>query len=1406
MYREYKSLVLVTRRSYIRFFSYKSDFLIFLVFQLHVKVNKLQNNGESNLKIRKFLKTLEVSAIAKSLSLFLIKFESSNDEYHSDSVQVITWSRPRSWPRYLRTTATSRSLTKVNPSRLTLRLQSLILRSGDVETHPGPRDPLGTNPGTLEQDVATTRLKPCLQVLTYNVRGLSDSKKVRHLINHCHRQCSKAKDSIFMFQETFVDRLDILDYIWRGEYHLTSGTGHGLGCITLVSSPFKIIHRANLENRAHVLVLTKNNVNSADLIIANVYAPNGVQNDKLDFFEMLIQKILELKTSYNCENVIIAGDLNLIFNSSELKNRAYSRAEQRMAEVVKQMFNTAELVDGWDNVTNKEFTWTSNRNGSQMFSTLDRIFFSESKLKLKEKVVDWSLSLSDHAMVKATFEDKKTNQQRCNLIPRLDSRMLDDRDACEMLKIEFEQLMEDASPDWDPHVALEYCKMAMRTAAFTTTGNIKARLRDDEKMLNADINEVINELTLITEPSDRANLLANKLDDLKQLKRVLIKKIGTRIEVRNARTWHNEGELSNKYFFNLLNRKTNDEIDSVLIDNEPCTDRERIETEIRTFYKDLYENLERDDQIDPNNDFFRNIEPVDQGSEEELGRAITLEELTETLKTCADSAPGPDGIPYSFLKFFWHIFGPILTAAWNHSLAVNNLPPSHKVSYLRLIPKAGKDQRIISNLRPITLSNTDHKLVTKTYARKLTKIVSDKICQEQTAYLPGRLINDNIRSMLMTMDLANCDETVDGVIVSLDARKAFDSVDHDYIRKTLTAFGLNSFIGIFNVLYKDLKSNIILNGTVIDGYRILKGVKQGDALSCILFIMCMEPLIRNIKTNVNIESISSTKLNINLPKVYGYADDVNALVRTNLTSIQNLFSEYEKFTESSGLLLNADKTEILRFKKGNRVETEFNVSYRGNNYLLKSQPEIKVNGILFLQDPKTREERNVEKIIGAMTKHLEKWSRKYLTVMGKILILKTYAVSQAIFLMQSMLLNENSLKKINQLMFKFLWNKNFFNAKAPDRIKRSIMLTPVQLGGFGMMNIDLMNKSLNLKAIGRMVQSEHPVFKQIWADVREKCYFNVTTKLSVDDKLKEGLKLLNSKRADVLAWPVEKVCANLNLVSLVMGTKLSEALTVNGKRSIPAFRILIRRPETTVTDLTAVELASIERHLINPQLATLVRRLNVALPPNVNVDLHKDLVPTKNLELIRLSVLSSKSIREDFIKEDESLICVYKCGMLLTPGEVLNWTGKVRKLTSTKHKCAIMRTAHGDVYTNDKLFRFGLINDPKCNNCQEPLELLTHRLIDCPNAQETWAYLENYIDQIGLDPLSELTMENILGAGNETFSKVAFTMRAELVSRLMTKGGKAYHPLELVRASLKTILNVERLEKQLAEKLTELLG
>ena len=353
-----------------------------------------------------------------------------------------------------------------------------------------------------------------------------------------------------------------------------------------------------------------------------------------------------------------------------------------------------------------------------------------------------------------------------------------------------------------------------------------------------------------------------------------------------------------------------------------------------------------------------------------------LDELWSTLVSCTDSSPGPDGIPYSYLRVLWNQIGATIVEAWNYTLSTGNLCPSHKLSYLKLIPKSDKDTKKLTNWRPITLSNCDHKIITKTYAGRLGTEIASCIKERQTAYIKGRIINDNIRAILGSICTANQEDAIDGLVVSLDAKKAFDSVDHGYIEKCLIKFRAGTFVPIFRILYKDLQTDIMINGQVVKGYRIKRGVKQGDALSCILFIMCMEPLLTNIENNPNIEPIHSAKLDADLPKAYAYADDVNCVTKNNPSSVQGIFDEYDRLTKLSGLELNADKTEMLRFKSGHQlpIETTHDVRYNEGNYEVKTKNKVKINGILFQQSQARMRSDNIEAVLRKIDNQLRRWS------------------------------------------------------------------------------------------------------------------------------------------------------------------------------------------------------------------------------------------------------------------------------------------------------------------------------------------------------------------------------------------------------------------------------------------------
>jgi hypothetical protein len=414
--------------------------------------------------------------------------------------------------------------------------------------------------------------------------------------------------------------------------------------------------------------------------------------------------------------------------------------------------------------------------------------------------------------------------------------------------------------------------------------------------------------------------------------------------------------------------------------------------------------------------------------------------------------------------------------SWNFSLETGKLPPSYSESALTLLPKPGKNLDEIRNWRPITLTNCDQKIITKALANRMAKHLDSIIVTTQTAYVPGRSVMDNIRSNDYIKNYCEKNK-VDGLLVSLDAKKAFDSVNHDYIRTVLRAYGIGEkFIHFFDVLYNDLSVKIIVNGYFSRSVRIERGVKQGDALSCSLFILCIDPLIRNINDNNQIKEVklisSRSKTTVGM-KCSGYADDIAIICRNDNNSIKGIFEEYERLTRLSGLELNAEKTEVLRIghRREERIEIKF--TYLGIEYAINSVDKLKICGIFFCNDKVEEYDLNILEKIERLESQLKRWMCRNLTMEGKILIIKTFGLSQLIYNLQCCHINEKDLVIIEKLMFKFIWSKNWEKIKTVERIKRSVLKNEYNNGGLNAPDIECMNRALKLKQFIRASNSKH---------------------------------------------------------------------------------------------------------------------------------------------------------------------------------------------------------------------------------------------------------------------------------------------------------------------------------------------
>ena len=1227
--------------------------------------------------------------------------------------------------------------------------------SNDVEKNPGPDE-------------------TALMITTYNVRGLGDDRKVRHLVNSLYKlDKGKNVDRFIFLQETFITKPGNIPFLWRGNLHLTPGTGNGRGCLTLLSPHLNVINHVNIDDRAHVLVCQRSSDSSASYIVANLYAPNANSNAKLDFYVNIFETVTELAERYDCYNILLAGDFNLIFEAKEAKNRTHTAQEKRMSNFVKDQARALSLADSWEK--DPLFTWR--RPNSDIFSTIDRILFTRDSLILKSCCTNWSLGYSDHAAVTAELRWKEKTLLPRSKITRLDPSLTRSEIYSREIVSSFDTMFSTMPQDWNPHLKLEFAKVCIRTVVERVQAERKVCEKGEEDLLNEELDIAI--ATLSEGSSDRLDNLIDHVEELRARKQILIDEKGTRLAERLGTKWYNEGEKSSKYFLRLLNRTLPDNFDVVQDDNgDIINNPKEVEEAIVNFYKGLYEQEEVIENED--NEFFNEIESVSAHDDASLAAHVTPEELFATLLTCKDTSPGPDGIPYSILKLLWPTYGNLLSNAWHYSLQTQNLPPSHKLSFLKLIPKVGKDLKRLTNWRPISLSNCDHKLITKTYSKRLCEKVAAKIGGQQTAYLKGRLINDNIRAILSSINLSNIEDNLTGLIVSLDAKKAFDSVSHKYIEKCLIKFGCHAFVPIFKTLYKNLKTDILINGRIVPGFLVKRGVKQGDALSCILFIMCMEPLLRNIENNPAIEAVRSNTLG-NLPKTYAYADDVSCVMKDSLTSLQALFKEYERLTKVSGLELNAEKTELMRL--GNNNAIMYHVSYKNQIHSIKSQDEVKINGIYFQRNKDAMIDRNVNSAIQKMDQHFKNWSRRSLSTLGKIVITKTFGISQIIYLLQSVTLKDSHFKQINAILYKFIWNRRYLAAKAPERIKRDIATKTIKYGGLGMLDVVELDESLKIKALTRMLNSNHPFLRNLNQQLDISSYFfpKTAVPIGVDSVLDQGIKLLEADRKEI--WCNPSLNRDRNVLATIRELSIKSVVNTRGQGSIGFFRLWARGARK-VRDLSLQELDSVRRHIEPAYLD----KLRCAVTTNTGIpspEFHKSYFTGSKHK--PLASLTSKEIRD--IRNKKEPIQEFKLGVKLTPAESRTWGFRLSKLTSTRHKNTILKALHGDIYTKDKLHRFGLTDSDACPRCDEK-EDLKHKIFECDYARRIWDQAIPFLERLNTvnDPRED-RIKIITATANGT-SIESMTLTAEIIQSILQLKQEQNHlllPKYLVLRAIKNL-------------------
>ncbi len=483
-----------------------------------------------------------------------------------------------------------------------------------------------------------------------------------------------------------------------------------------------------------------------------------------------------------------------------------------------------------------------------------------------------------------------------------------------------------------------------------------------------------------------------------------------------------------------------------------------------------------------------------------LGGEITREEVLLSLRFSKNgSSPGIDGVPFELWKTLHarhaedsrHPDRPsfdivrLLQAAFEDA-RIHGVDPSTSFAkgWIAPIYKEKGERTKVVNYRPITLLNTDYKILSKTLAVRLADVAPGIIHKAQAGFVPGRRIHNHTQLARMMMNWAEANDE-DGAIVALDQEKAYDKIAHDYLWRVLETLGVPAiFIRLIRSLYANAETSIMINGILSKSYRVYRGVRQGDPLSCLLFDLAIEPLSAMIR-NSAIKGFSIPRCNEVLKAVL-FADDTTVYLSRG-DDFKILQTVLDTWCSAAKARFNIGKTEIIPIGspafRAEMAET-YRITggwenYPRNVHVAQDGEAVRILGAFFGNGIE-----NVDiwtlvltKIV-AMRKPLmdvmARWLNGHATLQGKKHVIQMIVGGMTQFLTTVQRMPDTIVKRLNKIIRNYLWDDRH---NTPVGMKHVYL--PVEEGGLGILDLVSRNEAIDIMWLKTYL--EQGVDRPLWA-------------------------------------------------------------------------------------------------------------------------------------------------------------------------------------------------------------------------------------------------------------------------------------------------------------------------------------
>lgn len=1155
-----------------------------------------------------------------------------------------------------------------------------------------------------------------LNIISFNVNGLASSDgrvpKKRKLFTWLKaHQC----DIAFLQETHCTDSMQqILAHEWGGDSFFSNGTSDSRGVCILIRRGLDLEVKEMRKDDQGRLIFLKVVFQNKSILLGNVYCPNRDEVESI----LCVNDWLCAMIS---DNTILAGDFNLTLDPTKDRDgkqqnlvRDYCK---RRSRALKETLEEFRLVDVWRKQNPDLLQFTFARGSSR--SRLDYFFISEN-LCLPGTRTECNIMppfLADHRAVQLKVDP--IGQTRGPGYWKFNNSLLIDDKFVEEIRAFIQQALHENDTAGVSRVLLFDTVLCMTRGKIIQYASRKKREKDKrlhelEKIISANSNAGRNDCEVQCAIAER-----NEIIETKTKRNMLRCKVN----------WAAYAEKSSSYFFSLEQRKASSRaIPSLVLNHsmntgELSNNTEQMLNECTAFYSKLYKRARRSGE--EYYSFMESVEKISEAQKLECEIQITAAELTASLLSLKlNTAPGPDGWTVEFFRKFWDILSPLFLGVVNEIFDCGTFPESFASSVTTLIPKKGKDKRYIENLRPISLLPVSYKIIAKAMALRLKKVVGDVIHPDQTGFLKGRYIGENIRLIIDLMELGDYKENK-GMIMQCDFLKAYDSIGWEYLNEIISAYGFGpKFRQWMMVFYPSgsLSARINVNNFLSPQFKVERGIRQGCPLSCLVWLLCMEPLLNRIRATNVIRGITLADKEL---KVSAYADDLTVILDGSERSLRNVIEVFHEFKAVSGLQLNMKKTTCTWI--GSVGHHPPPICQDLKMQWLEEGGALEVLGVKVFADAQRTRSVNYDQKIEEIEKTMSPWIQRSLTPLGRVILVKSIMLAKFVHLF-AVIENPDKayIARLESILFKFIWGKK-------DKIKRGIAKKQFMQGGIAAPDIEAFANALKISWIKRWLDSKESSWKLL---VNDK--FNVNEKISIfqcaiGEAQIRGRRLPNFWDQTVRAWAqIQQNSAEVNDF-MIQPLFLNRFLNIELSVSVRQLRTMETQGVTHVKDLynfrsgrwlTAIEI----KRKWNLDIMTcnyLLSRI-----PSKWRSMHRHDEPvTENVVLQSLTSAKkhTKWAYRGLVAPKLAEQCSCENKWLAEFGIGLDWRNITKHLTECTNNIELrwlqFRILHRILPTRKKLKIFKVIDNDQCVFCKEAVETDLHLLVQCPKVKAFWDHI-----------------------------------------------------------------------------------